>query len=798
MDLDLRLSTLGRLVASETLEAKAVLGEEFQRVQHTLNYEHDFDLLEVALAVLAVIAPRFSGLSMEVLEKFVVSIQSRPLTYAKDDHIEVWKKYKTSATLTAKAISVASGLRYLETRSVVRLLLAQVNVSPDEEVRRKAIQSLREVAAFDLRVFYGDEQQRGIGPYPQLEIVKLLEEMSDEELKQHRNAIFEVLSEFLSPSMQGTSWSYKSIKFSRSGTPAIVGVIELRKRSIALAIRLYEQSETVPFRRSAVRCLVGATRRERVGDSQMNAMFVENSLDVLSFFASIVSAEAMPIVQVIEHDTYWIYHHGGAEVKAAALRLHAIIESIAEYQIYKILVGFEGIFGDWENLSRNDAAWDTVDTKRRAAAKLYVEQINEANFAEWRKRILEFAKTESDDLATFPIFFTFLEDLAVSKPHLSIELVREDVDALKPVLIPLIRGLWQGEWAIEMQKIAEEWVAKGRNLPSVAKSLYKVGHTRLPLLAKVVRKAAELGNEGALDAAMGVSASLHREGATDAGEVFMAALREMTVRKNALWAVNFWHTEDIRSLVLGLPVQDTEAILQNLKFLSKVNHQSEEVLSAIAEVNPRGVLQYLLSRLEREETDNETPLDKLQYEAIPYQLDRLRDALAKIVGDVVRALRSFYERGEKALFTYRGARLLHAIFPTYVEALEMEMLKLVGRGEEGDLYFVVSVLRNYEGSPTIYRTCKALIKAVPSRAEIWNEVAAAIESTGVVHGQYGFAEAFERKKSELASWLEDPDSRVREFANWLSNDLEKMAKADRRRGDESLALRKYQYGDDLS
>ena len=55
-------------------------------------------------------------------------------------------------------------------------------------------------------------------------------------------------------------------------------------------------------------------------------------------------------------------------------------------------------------------------------------------YDEWKKRILEFAKTDSEDLATFPIFYTFLENLAKSKPEFAFELVRQNAESLKPVL----------------------------------------------------------------------------------------------------------------------------------------------------------------------------------------------------------------------------------------------------------------------------------------------------------------------------------------------------------------------------
>ena len=84
---------------------------------------------------------------------------------------------------------------------------------------------------------------------------------------------------------------------------------------------------------------------------------------------------------------------------------------------------------------------------------------------------------------------------------------------------------------------------------------------------------------------------------------------------------------------------------------------------------------------------------------------------------------------------------------------------------------------------------------VPERSRTWSGVAALIEITGVVSGEYGRSEALERKISEISDWNDDEDECVREFAKLLETDLQRQIVYERQRGDEELALRKYRYGD---
>ena len=128
----------------------------------------------------------------------------------------------------------------------------------------------------------------------------------------------------------------------------------------------------------------------------------------------------------------------------------------------------------------------------------------------------------------------------------------------------------------------------------------------------------------------------------------------------------------------------------------------------------------------------------------------------------------------RGLFTYRGARLIKAAFPEFVEPLEGLLLKFVEGGREEDIAFVLGILRVYEGSSAILRVCKAIIKATLERSKLWGEVAACIESTGIVSGEYGMVDAFERKRSEIGAWLHDDDPRVQTFAQWLTESLDRL------------------------
>jgi len=81
-------------------------------------------------------------------------------------------------------------------------------------------------------------------------------------------------------------------------------------------------------------------------------------------------------------------------------------------------------------------------------------------------------------------------------------------------------------------------------------------------------------------------------------------------------------------------------------------------------------------------------------------------------------------------------------------------------------------------------------------SSLLSTVAIALQTTGVVTGEYGFAEAYERKRLEVLDWLHDSDERVRIFANDYISELERMRDLERARADEEIALRKFEFGED--
>jgi hypothetical protein len=797
MNLELRLAALSRLMEVESDEADKRLVQEFDKARRALRQSEHFDELSDALKTLAVLAPKFHGAIISLLTEFVRSVENRKLGHGDALLAGALSRYQTPSVLIREAVDVADRVRYLNTEEVLDFLL-ELSRSTDEAVRNKAQQSMEELAEFNIDIFFGEH---GLGAEPQARIVGHFAKLPPAQLASDSAAVLRTLTAVLSPTMQGTSWTYNSITIRRGAVSAGHSVADMRLAAIELLKRMYPLSEAVSYRRSVLRTLGAATRREQPSDdAETRKMFARDAIEVLTFVRGLVANESLPLLQVIEHDAYWDFFHAATpEVEAAALQVRDALAGHSEYQIYKLLIGFEGIFGKWEDLKRSETAWDYGDSHRHAAAETLVSQINDANSDEWRNRILEFSQTQSDDLATFPVYYSFLQAVGRRHPELALELVTKHEQVMSPFLIPLVRGVWSSPLSNQIEEAIWRWIAVGKHLSAIAKSLYQTGSERLHTLKAVIDRASSIDNRYAIITAMGVAATLYGEGNKAAKEVFMIALRLLARLEDANWARHIWHSREIRVLIQDLDTGERAELLAALTSLDKIDYQSEEILFAIAKHDAPAVLEYLAGRLaeergRRQRDPDESAYDEERYEAVPYQLTKLNEALSAVPEAVVKSLRKDFAAEAPGMFTYRGARLIHGVFPEFGPPLEAVLHRLVEGGEPKDIDFVLAVLRTYEGSPAILEVCRAIVRVVPERSEAWRTLAAAIESTGVVWGEYGIVQAYKSKRASLEHWKDDESARVRAFAEWIIQELDHMIEAEKRRADEQLALRKHRYG----
>jgi hypothetical protein len=783
-----QLARTGGEIADKALEKEAV------KISAKLENETHYDLLEQQIELLDIFAFRVPQTAVGIARKFIERLGTLELTH--DDEIGLSKsdftKYKNKNILIVEVLKLLDRIRYHKLEDILEIFL-NYSKNENEGVRIQADQGLEHVAEYNIDIYYSGENRAGFGPAPQLKILERLEALDTAEQQRNSSAITMLCKHLLSPSMEGTAWDYKSVILSSAPIPATQEINDIRKRCLHLLKRLYGMATTTAEKMAVINAMLESTRTPHMGEygDELLHMVSENTLEVLAFFKELLPGEDFPVIQKIEHDAFWRFRHApSGDVKAAALEIRDRLANHGEYAIYKVLIGFEGVFENWEESLTKEPDFGAIEKYRSEKTTEYTDSINAVNWIEWRGRILRFAKTESNDLATFPNFFEFLRQVAEKSPDLAFGLLTEDLDDIRLFTIPLLRGLWKGSRMADLRALMLEWIAADLQLIAVTKLFISNDKIDDELLQILLDKSTKDANRDILILIATVAASNYADGRKDLiPKFFMPAVKSLTKIGDVGWINELWYRKELRSILENLNEEGREIILGALLVAREIDYHAEEILVPLAKDNPQRIITFFGDRERRGE---QIEL-KGRYDAIPYDFHKLHKILAGFPELAVDTVRSWFDEDE-ALFQYRGANLLKIIFPDFPEPFEVKLLKLVHSGERQDIEFVLTVLRNYEGKPFLLRICREIVATLPENDERLKTVEIVLVTTGVVMGEFGFAEAYERKIEVIKPWLTDDNERVRKFSAGYVSSLKKQAKSERLRAEEGIELRKHAYG----
>jgi hypothetical protein len=361
-------------------------------------------------------------------------------------------------------------LRYVD----VELTFCELYPGAESDEERKHLLSVTErLVRNDLDVW------KQAGPYVPTVLVQQIRAIDKVRIDPLRPVLLEVLGEALKPDLHGVSSTYKSMTLRQSSTAASDALARMRGQGIDLLMELYRTASSDMEKQRTEAALFEATRTPSNSgySAGLLACILQNSAIVVDFFAATAPTERYEILQAVERKVLWLHQRnqgiGGAmgadpAVIKARGALDASIRKFREaadankgYAIYKTLVGFESVF---------PAAWDDPNFQYQQEAAYreqrigeFVEQINESNAEEWFAIIQRCAETESNDLATFPVFGQFLQRLSRSKPKIVLGFIDRLGERLKGFLGVMLSGLAQSHQRADLDAKIAEWLAQEKN-----------------------------------------------------------------------------------------------------------------------------------------------------------------------------------------------------------------------------------------------------------------------------------------------------------------------------------------------
>lgn len=262
-------------------------------------------------------------------------------------------------------------------------------------------------------------------------------------------------------------------------------------------------------------------------------------------------------------------------------------------------------------------------------------------------------------------------------------------------------------------------------------------------------------------------------------------------RKDASWVLQAWFQQKDAKFYKGLTPEQLALVLQNVSHVRKVDYRVEQVLSRLAERHLEAVWDFFAARLHRESDED---IFEDRFEAVPFKFHGLEKELSKDPQLAIRKGLSWFSK-DSTLFQYRGGRLLSNIFPKCTQEFATALANLVSTGGDTEAEFALEILPNYEGDPSIYVVLKEIVSRYPDDEHKMNTVRVSIDSTGVVTGEMGFADALRNRKVLLSTWLTDGRPTVMAFAERHINELNLRIAAEHRRAETDSEMRKRNFSE---
>jgi hypothetical protein len=413
------------------------------------------------------------------------------------------------------------------------------------------------------------------------------------------------------------------------------------------------------------------------------------------------------------------------------------------------------------------------DAYRAQQRDAIIAGIDMADTRNWRETLLRCAETDATDGATLPPFLTFLRGLGEARPHMVLGFIRDDNPVWERFLPDMFKGVESGGLAAELQELVGTWIDAGTHLGAVVRYLESANPFDADKLVRATRKAMAVADDRALLFAVSAINTRHRSVPGGLWPIFAEAIRHLIANEYYRWTQFVWARTKEESIFYGLSEADAAVALDALRSLPDLDYRSESVLATIAADWPLLVIDYLADRVRRSRD-----LDLREFEPLPRGFHVLQKVLPKEMEHLLSVSSELYKE-DPASFRFRGVLLVSNVFPKFTPELNEPLLALARKGSDEDLHFLANLLGKYKSDAAIYGLCKEIIARTEDQ-DVRTDVKMAMTTFGVVGGEYGFADAYQRVRDGVQQWLKDERGPVREFAKAYLHQLEQTIASERR------------------
>lgn len=679
-------------------------------------------------------------------------------------------------------------LRYWHIESICEICFGLVKAERNQAVINKANEVLKHICKYDLRILHTG------GYHPQKTALDFLKKSGALSDRSTIAASATMLEEILSLSFQGVSnSSYNSITFQPTTLNPTKGLKLIRKTAIEDTKMLYGAAKRTKEKKVVLNVLEQALRSPEYPITEkaeeLDKMLARDTKSILTFYSERLEHEENEVIQEIENHLVWLHRHP-ARVTQQSERLFKSIGENADYQIFKIFVGFDvGFYPDLD--------FEKAQSYRDTKIGEFITDITPQTLKKWKKILKKVTKNyKESDPGLFNYLNKFLFELGKQKPEIALILIREK--SLEPFIIHLVAGVWKSAKKRSAKLLLSKWANQYQHFIVCAAIFDYVEEIDTPLFKRVVAKAIQKRDVQALNALI---ASIGRNYINQPilKTALLQIVEALTTLKNTYWTNHIWFRKSL--ITRNLTKAQYGVLLDNLLSADRLDWHIEEVLQPLVEKYPVDFINFLLKRVEYSKQFKDRRDIISRYDAIPHSFDRLGESLRKASKVIIPVVLSWFSMGEPKkdqwLYRWEATHFLKDIFPGSDPLLQNELVAMIRRGGKDGEVVIHSFISRFEGEDFLWTLVREIIDAYRNSEaylEIKRSLFGYLSQTGVVSGEYGLVEAHSSKKQSLITLKTGASPDFLTFLEEYEEYLDKAIAGERKRADDDIDRRKREYG----
>lgn len=690
------------------------------------------------------------------------------------------------------AIGVLSWLRYIEVGLTLDAYCRLYDFAESDDTKKRVFVVVKSLASHNLQVW------QSAGSAVQTELMEIISNWDPQTRDRYREIALTVSEQALGTEAERTTETSSSMTLHRG---AVIGCDELaaaRAKAITCVAGYYPQAASEEERRRLINILLHGTYEPDKPNEALREIICRDAATIVSFLEGAAVEADYSFRQHIEHQVHYVHRrlNQADDPKCKALNenisaFRTALGADEDFQIYKILVGFESVFPPaWDDASFE---YEAEEEYRRNSHTPLIETITPETHELWRKRLNICASTKSRDLATLPPFHEFLNRVGAERPLFAFEVLSDQDNDVVNFAASLLEGIEQSDRKEFVETITNDWLAAGQSLWALFVRVQNRDTFDLDLLAQTTKRAIEVGDDFALRLAMGTVAKRIKDGDRPLiDQVFWPAFIHFQNKDEWDWIRTVSLRLKDNDFFTYFSAEEITEIFDNLIEAPKINHQVERILEPIAASFSAEIVKYFGKRVSKGASYSEGA----EYEPIPYKLHKLPAAIKLPAKDFVEAVFEWRDPdGEPALG--EAARFTKQCYRDLPDTLAKKLRSMVADGTGEERKFAMTVLRLYEGSEIVLPIVKQLALLTKDHPDLEGDLFTVLMPSGISSGEYGYRNRLAARLKDIEPWMKDENDIVSGFASRISKILARDIASETRRSEQGIAQRKSEFDEDI-